>query len=250
MAYRTTPGTGHRALLRALAYCRAGSRGTAGRGEAEHQTQALRASQVWRLRTHVPLRPVMKTAGKCCPPAQGLLLEAGHTRTLRLALSKMPRPPEGWGAQCGPHCCTNSLGPASYTHQLGRAPSGHPNAQIPPGRAELSRGLEAEPDLAPALASPALHRRVVGADRMWGCCWIWGWPVAGRAAPVRLAVTRRPCLCGHHGPPCLSSPLIGSCLSHVGQEGAPPFPKLLGKGRPALSPPGPPAPAVHRAQLG
>ena len=163
VAYRTTPRTGHRAFLRALAYCRAGSRGTAGRGEAEHQTQALGGvSGVAAQDTRSPASGYAN-CWKVLSARQGLLLEAGHTRTLRLTLSQMPRPLEGWGAQCGPHCCTNGLGPASYTHQLGRAPSGHPNALIPPGRAELSRGLEAEPDLAPALASPALHRHVEGA---------------------------------------------------------------------------------------
>ena len=52
------------------------------------------------------------------PPSQGFLLGAGHACTLRLALFQMCRPPEGWGVQCGPHRCTNSLGPANRTHQL------------------------------------------------------------------------------------------------------------------------------------
>lgn len=202
VAYRRTPGTGHRALLRALVYCRAGSRGTVGRGEAEHQTQAPGASQVWQLRTHVPPRPVMKTAGKCCPPAWGLLLEAGHTRTLRLALSQMPRPPEGWGVQCGPCCCTNSLGPTSRTHQLGR---GHP-----PDTETLRSRLGVRSSLGGWKQSPTSHllSRALpftgtwyGPDRMWGCCWIWGRPVARREALVHLAVTRRPSPWGHHGPP-------------------------------------------------
>lgn len=193
----------------------------------------------------------MKTAGKCCPPAWGLLLEAGHTRTLRLALSQMPRPPEGWGVQCGPCCCTSSLGPTSRTHQLGR---GHP-----PDTETLRSRLGVRSSLGgwkQSLTSHLLSRALpftgtwYGPDRMWGCCWIWGRPVARREALVHLAVTRRPSPWGHHGPPCLSSPLIGSCLSHVCQEGAPPFPKLLGKGHPAPCPPGPPAPAVHGAQLG
>ena len=119
------------------------------------------------------------------------------------------------------------------------APSGHPGAQTPPGRAELSRGLEAEPDLTPALTSPALHRNIVGPDCVWGCCWSWAQTVARREAPVHLAVTRRAPPRGVTTALPASSPLIGSCLSHMGREGAPPFLKSLGKGHPAPRPPGP-----------
>lgn len=131
------------------------------------------------------------------------------------------------------------------------APSGHQGAQTPPGRAELSRGLEAEPDLTPALASPALHGNIVGPDCMWGCCWSWAQPMARREAPVHLAVTRCTPPCGVTTALPASSPLIGSCLSHVGQEGALPLSEAFGKGA-SCPPPSRTgqAPVILRAQLG
>lgn len=107
-----------------------------------------------------------------CPPARGSLLGAGHACTLRLALSQMPRPPEGWRHAVWPTPLHKQLRPLEpHSSVAAGAPSGHPGAQAPPGCAELSRGLEAEPDLTPALVSPSLHGNIVGPDCMWGCCW-------------------------------------------------------------------------------
>ena len=174
LAHRRPHGTGRRALLKALVCCRAGSGGTAGgvvRLSTRHKLRGrLRCDGSGHTFPRVWPRQLLESVAR--PPAWGSLLGAGHACTLRLALSQMPRPPEGWRHAVWPIPLHKQLRPLEpHSSVAAGAPSGHPGAQTPPGRAELSRGLEAEPDLTPALVSPSLHGNIVGPDCMWGCCW-------------------------------------------------------------------------------
>lgn len=132
-----------------------------GGGEAEHQTQAPGGvSGVMAQDTTFPASGPA-AAGKCLPPARlGFLLGAGHAAHPRLAHKCWAR--RDGGMQCGLplHKQLRPLEPHSSVA------AGHPldtQALIPTWRCGALWGLEAEPDLTPALVSPSLHGNIIEA---------------------------------------------------------------------------------------